>query len=168
MVQLSTRVYHHHLVNLLGVCTEKNNQMLVFQYAPNGTLYENLHGEEHLSWKQRMRIAAGLASGLAYLHHCCDPPVIHGDFRSCNVFLTEDSAAKIGGLGKVPIAGSSELAVVRKMGGTVDPETVQKGIYSRAGDVYSFGVLLLELVSGKPTFCPEFGMLVDWARLQST
>lgn len=162
-VQLLSRIHHHHLVNLVGICNEKNHQMLVFQYAPNGTLYENLHGEEFLSWKQRMRIAVGLASGLAYLHHSCDPPVIHGDFRSCHVFLTEDYAAKIGGLGKVPIVASSELAVVRKKGGTVDPEMVQKGLYSRAGDVYSFGVLLLELISGKLAFSEDLGLLVDWA-----
>eukprot|EP00249_Psilotum_nudum_P003778 c17269_g1_i1 orf=741-1892(+) len=186
-VELLSSVNHQHLVNLVGFCQEKKDQMLVFQYAPNGTLYESLHGapeqpgghfqvlcssglssliylgDEHLSWNQRMRIAVGVASGLAYLHHSCDPPVIHGDFRSCHVFLTEDYAAKVGGLGKVPITGSSELALVRKTGASVDPETVHKGVYSRAGDVYSFGILLLELISGRLVFSEESGMLVEWA-----
>ncbi|KAJ7535129.1 hypothetical protein O6H91_12G019300 [Diphasiastrum complanatum] len=161
---LLSRVCHQHLVNLVGFCEEENQRMLLFQYAPNGTLYENLHGDEHLTWKQRIRLVVGAAYGLAYLHQSCNPPVIHGDLRSRNILLTEDNAAKIAGLGKVPIAASSELAVVRKLGGHVDPEMIHKGVYSRAGDVYSFGVLLLEILSGRLAFSEETGMLVEWAR----
>ncbi|KAJ7524930.1 hypothetical protein O6H91_17G028400 [Diphasiastrum complanatum] len=162
-VDLLSRIHHQHIANLLGFCEEKNYRMLLFQYAPNGTLFENLHGDECLTWKQRMRLVVGAAYGLAYLHHCCNPPVVHGDLRSRNVLLTEDNAAKISGLGKVPITASSELAVVRKLGGYVDPETIHKGVYSRSGDVYSFGVLLLEILSGRLAFNKETGMLVEWA-----
>ncbi|XP_002986220.2 protein MALE DISCOVERER 2 [Selaginella moellendorffii] len=164
-MELLSRVHHQHLANLVGICDEKQERMLLFQYAPNGTLFENLHtGDENLSWKQRMRIIVGAAYGLAYLHHLCNPPVIHGDLRSRNILLTEDFAAKITGLGRVPIAGSSELALVRKTGGYVDPEIVHRGVYSRAGDVFSFGVLLLEVLSGKQAFSEETGMLVEWAQ----
>lgn len=162
-LEVLSRIRHQHLVNLIGYCEDGCCRTLIFQYAPNGTLFENLHGYEHLSWKQRMRIIIGIAYGLAYLHHSCDPPVIHGDLRSCNVLLTEDNAAKINGIGKVPVLASSELAPVRRAGASVDPETVHKGVYSRAGDVYSFGILLLEIVSGRLPFSEKTGTLVEWA-----
>lgn len=165
-LDLLSRIRHQHLVNLIGYCEDGGCRMLVFQYASNGTLFENLHvcaGNEHLTWKQRMRIITGIAYGLAYLHHSCDPPVIHGDIRSSNILLTEDYASKISGIGKVPILASSELALVRKTGASVDPETVLKGVYSRAGDVYSFGVLLLEIVTGRLPFSEQTGLLVEWA-----
>jgi serine/threonine protein kinase len=162
-LELLSRIRHQHLVNLIGYCEDGCCRMLIFQYAPNGTLFEHLHGYEHLTWKQRMRIVIGIAYGLAYLHHSCDPPVIHGDFRSCNILLTEDYAAKINGIGKVPVLASSELALVRRTGASVDPETVHKGVYSRAGDVYSFGILLLEIASGRLPFSEQTGLLVEWA-----
>lgn len=162
-MELLSRIRHQHIVNLIGYCEDGCCRTLIFQYAPNGTLFENLHGFDHLTWKQRMRIITGIAYGLAYLHHSCDPPVIHGDIRSCNILLTEDYAAKINGIGKVPVLASSELALVRKTGASVDPETVHKGVYSRAGDVYSFGILLLEIVSGRLPFSEQTGLLVEWA-----
>eukprot|EP01018_Ginkgo_biloba_P033793 Gb_38856 [translate_table: standard] len=162
-LELLSRIRHQHLVNLIAYSEDSGCRMLIFQYASNGTLFENLHGYEHLTWKQRMRVVIGVAYGLAYLHHSCDPPVIHGDLRSCNILLTEDYAAKINGIGKVPIIASSELALVRRTGASVDPETVHKGVYSRAGDVYSFGILLLEIVTGRLPFSEQTGMLVDWA-----
>lgn len=162
-MELLSRIRHQHIVNLIGYCEDGCCRTLIFQYAPNGTLFENLHGFDHLTWKQRMRVIIGIAYGLAYLHHSCDPPVIHGDIRSCNILLTEDYAAKINGIGKVPVLASSELALVRKTGASVDPETVHKGVYSRAGDVYSFGILLLEIVSGRLPFSEQTGLLVEWA-----
>ncbi|KAH9325607.1 hypothetical protein KI387_005785 [Taxus chinensis] len=165
-LELLSRIRHQHLVNLIGYCEDGGCRILVFQYASNGTLFENLHvctGYERLTWKQRMRIITGIAYGLSYLHHSCDPPVIHGDLRSCNILLTEDYAAKINGIGKVPIVASSELALVRRTGASVDPEIVCKGVYSRAGDVYSFGILLLEIVSGRLPFSEQTGLLVEWA-----
>lgn len=162
-LELLSRIRHQHIVNLIGYCEDGCCRTLIFQYAPNGTLFENLHGYDHLTWKQRMRVVIGIAYGLAYLHHSCDPPVIHGDIRSCNILLTEDYAAKINGIGKVPVLASSELALVRKTGASVDPETVHKGVYSRAGDVYSFGILLLETVSGRLPFSEQTGLLVEWA-----
>lgn len=165
-LELLSRIRHQHLVNLIGYCEDGGCRILIFQYASNGSLFENLHvctGNERLTWKQRMRIITGIAYGLAYQHHSCDPPVIHGDLRSSNILLTEDYAAKINGIGKVPIIASSELALVRRSGASVDPETVHKGVYSRAGDVYSFGILLLEIVTGRLPFSEETGLLVEWA-----
>eukprot|EP01018_Ginkgo_biloba_P023740 Gb_23966 [translate_table: standard] len=144
-VQLLSRVHHQNLINIIGYCEERNCRMLVLQYAPNGTLYENLHGEEHLSWRQRMRIALGTAYGLSYLHHSCNPPMFHGNFNSLNILLTEDYAAKIAGFGKMSGRGGE---LKEKLDYGIDVH-IHKVEGSRATDVYAFGVLLLELVSGR-------------------
>lgn len=160
-VELLCRVHHQNLINLIGYCQEKNCRMLVLQYAPNGTLYENLHGGEQLSWRQRMRIAVGTAYGLSYLHHSCNPPLFFdGKFNSSNIFLTEDYAAKITGLGKSSGRGS-ELEVKSYNDNNVHIQQVES---ARAGDVYAFGILLLELLSGREASNQNALTLIDLAK----
>ncbi|CAM6129208.1 unnamed protein product [Calypogeia fissa] len=166
-VDLLYRVHHQHIVNLVGYCDQKPHRMLLCQYAPNGSLYETLHGEikdELLTWKQRLRIAMGIAYGLCYLHHSCNPPIIHGELTSVNILLTEDFAAKITGLGKVPLLRAmSELQSNGSYMSSEDAKFEQRRLFSRADDVYSFGVIVLELLSGRTAYSDETGRLADWA-----
>ncbi|BBN15911.1 hypothetical protein MPTK1_7g01880 [Marchantia polymorpha subsp. ruderalis] len=171
-VDLLYRVHHQHIINLIGYCDESPHRMLFCQYAPNGSLFEMLHGDEiqdeMLTWKQRTRIVMGIAYGLTYLHHSCNPPIIHGELTSVNIMLTEDFAAKINGLGKVPLLRSSSDFQSGRLSTNGDPyydnpPTDQRSLYSRASDVYSFGVLLLELLTGKVAYSDELGPLAEWA-----
>ncbi|XP_031488907.1 protein MALE DISCOVERER 1-like [Nymphaea colorata] len=161
-IELLSRIRHQNLVNLVGHSDEAGCQVLLFQYASNGTLYENLHGNEHLTWKQRTKIIGGIAYGLHYLHSCV-PPVIHGDLCSQIVLLTEDYAAKIGGIGKsLPGPASAEK---EKRDSTTQAEGMEKGEYSSARDVYAFGILIIEIVSGKMITSADGACILDqWTR----
>lgn len=161
-MNLLSRVHHQHVVNLVGFCDEKSDRMLVYQYAPNGNLFDSLHNDdEHLSWKQRMRIAVGIACGMAFLHHSCGSPIAHGNLTSQNVLLTEDYCAKISGIGTHSLYLKSR--VPKSKAGCSDPKLQIKGICSPFEDVYAFGEILLELVSGKLVYSKESGTIVEWA-----
>lgn len=161
-VDLLSQVRHQHLVNLIGFCMEKHHRMLVFQYAPNGTLFNNLHNDDDpLSWKQRMCVAVGTASALAYLHQFGGSPIVHGDLTSHNVLLAEDYSAKVCGIGTPSQCSKSSLP--KGKGVCVGPDSYGKGGRGPSDDVYSFGVLLLELVSGKSVSSKASGMIVEWA-----
>jgi serine/threonine protein kinase len=139
---------HKNFINLLGFCEEEEpfTRMMVLEYAPNGTLYENLHTDdfEHIGWRGRMRIIMGLAYCIQQMHEL-SPPVVHPDLQSSSILLTEDGAAKI-----VDMSVWHELiseGKQRRNGDRVDHhEQVCAGL---AGNVYNFGVLLLETISGK-------------------
>lgn len=162
-VELLSRIHHQYLANLIGFCEEKQQRLLVFQYAPNGSLFNNLHGDDEcLSWKQRMGVAVGTASALTYLHQSCGYPIIHGDLTSHNVLLAEDFSAKICGIGMQlqPSLVSTPKGLV-VCGDSIDFKG--RGLKSLSDDVYSFGVLLLELISGKSAFNENPGKIVEWA-----
>lgn len=158
-VELLSRIHHQHLANLVGFCEDKQRRLLVFQYAPNGSLFNNLHNDDDcLSWKQRMGVAVGTASALAYLHQACGYPIVHGDLTSHNVLLGEDYSAKVCGI------GTPSQHTPKGHGGFVDSADLKgRGGKSLSDDVYSFGVLLLELISGKSAFSEESGKIVEWA-----
>ncbi|MCO5594123.1 hypothetical protein L7F22_048144 [Adiantum nelumboides] len=162
-VELLSRIHHEYLANLIGFCEEKQQRLLVFQYAPNGSLFNNLHGDDEcLSWKQRMGVAVGTASALAYLHQSCGYPIIHGDLTSHNVLLAEDFSAKVCGVGMqlqytVASTQKGQAACVHST------DLKGRGVKSLSDDVYSFGVLLLELISGKSAFNENPGKIVEWA-----
>ncbi|CAH9114169.1 unnamed protein product [Cuscuta europaea] len=166
-----SRINHKNISKLLGYCRESSpfTRMLVFEYASNGTLYEHLHyGDGYqLSWMRRMNIVIGIAKGLKYLHTNLTPPFTICELNSNSVYLTEDFSPKLvdfeswkailsrseRSLG----AMSSEDAV------SVFPSSMEKRHIDIQGNIYSFGLLLLEIISGKPPYCKHKGSLVDWA-----
>ncbi|KAI8559605.1 hypothetical protein RHMOL_Rhmol04G0186500 [Rhododendron molle] len=154
-IELLSRVHHKNLVGLVGFCFEQGEQMLVYEFMPNGTLKESLSGKSgiHLDWKRRLRIALGSARGLAYLHDLADPPIIHRDVKSTNILLDENLTAKVAdfGLSKL-VSESSKGHVSTQVKGTLgylDPEYYMTQQLTEKSDVYSFGVVMLELVTAR-------------------
>ncbi|GER24508.1 leucine-rich repeat protein kinase family protein, partial [Striga asiatica] len=156
-----SRVNHKNFVNLIGYCEEDEpfTRMMVFEYAPNGTLFEHLHVKdlEHLDWNARMRIVMGAAYCLQYMHEL-KPPVAHINLTSKDIFLTDDYAAKIADVGFW-----LELVVKSKNKGESDSEHSElPPLADVETNVHSFGVLLLEIVSGMLPHSPEKGNLTNW------
>lgn len=154
-IELLSRVHHKNLVGLVGFCFEQGEQMLVYEFIPNGTLRENLMGRGHiqLDWKRRLRIALGSAKGLAYLHELANPPIIHRDIKSTNILLDENLNAKVAdfGLSKL-VADANKGHVSTQVKGTLgylDPEYYMTQQLTDKSDVYSFGVVMLELITSK-------------------
>ncbi|KAF9596490.1 hypothetical protein IFM89_012221 [Coptis chinensis] len=154
-----SKVNHKNFMNLLGYCEEVKpfTRMMVFEYAPNGTLFEHLHIKEaeHLDWGVRLRIAMGIAYCLEHMHQL-NPPVIHKNLQSSNVYLTEDYAAKIS-----DHSVWNEPAMA-KMGsaGTESVDTLSPDLQT---NIYNFGIILLEMVTGKLPFSAENNPIVEWA-----
>ncbi|XP_057775770.1 probable LRR receptor-like serine/threonine-protein kinase At1g63430 isoform X1 [Salvia miltiorrhiza] len=166
------RLNHENVGKLLGYCTESKpfTRMLVFDYASNGTLYEHLHYGEacQFSWTRRMRILIGIARGLKYLHAELNPPFTISELNSSSIYLTDDFSPKL-------VDFECWKAVVsrsEKSSGTISNEgavcILPKNLEGRhldiQGNIYAFGILLLEIVSGRPPYCEDKGCLVDWAK----
>ncbi|GLJ34404.1 hypothetical protein SUGI_0691680 [Cryptomeria japonica] len=157
-IELLSRVHHKNLVGLIGFCTEQKEQMLIYEYIPNGTLRENLIGEFTLDWARRLQIALGSARGLNYLHELANPPIIHRDVKSSNILLDENLNAKVAdfGLSKLVCDGGVDSGgkghVSTEVKGTLgylDPEYYMTQQLSEKSDVYSFGIVLLELITAR-------------------
>ncbi|ONK64073.1 uncharacterized protein A4U43_C07F21810 [Asparagus officinalis] len=160
------RINHENTARLLGYCKESDplSRMLVFEYASNGTLYEYLHyGEGYqLSWLRRMRIVLGIARGLRYLHTELQPPFAFSELNSSTVYLTEDFSPKVVDFDSWKmICSKSE----KNYGGSLHSFFGSFGQRQMdiQGNTFSFGVLLLEIISGRPPYCKDRGRLVDWA-----
>ncbi|XP_076900392.1 serine/threonine receptor-like kinase NFP [Bidens hawaiensis] len=152
-LKILQKVNHGNLVILEGFCIDPDNSncYLVYEYLENGSLYTRLHDSkaERLSWRKRLRIALDIANGLQYIHEHTIPRVIHKDVKSSNILLDAHMRAKIANFG---LAKSGCNAITRHIVGTqgyVAPEYISDGIVSTKMDVFSFGVILLELVSGR-------------------
>ncbi|GAB2298586.1 hypothetical protein Dimus_032653 [Dionaea muscipula] len=161
-IETLSRVNHKNFVNLIGYCEEEEpfSRMMVFEYAPNGTLFEHLHVKEmeHLDWSFRMRIIMGTAYCLQYMHEL-NPPVAHSNLNSAIIYLTDDYAAKIAEVGFSKGAGSKPNISDED---EQNYEELQLPADSES-NVYSFGVMLLEAISGKLPYSKEQGSLVHWA-----
>ncbi|CAI5479835.1 unnamed protein product [Closterium sp. Yama58-4] len=154
------RIRHPSLLGLLGVCATAGELLMVFDYLPNGSLETRLrdHTKPPLPWDLRMRIACEAATGLAFLH-ACRPPIIHRDVKAANVLLDAHMHALVSDFGLAKVASdqyTQPMAVTSIMGtrGYVAPEYVQTGLITAAIDVYAFGVILLELITGHVPFHP--------------
>ncbi|CAK9218373.1 unnamed protein product [Sphagnum troendelagicum] len=165
---------HRNLVNLRGYCCAPAANLLLYDYLPGGSLDHNLHEreshEELLSWADRMKIATGAARGLAYLHHDCCPRIIHRDIKSSNILLDARLEPYVSDFGLAKLLDDDDSHVTTIVAGTfgyLAPEYMQSGRATEKGDVYSYGVMLLELISGKRPTDPSLmnqGMnLVGWA-----
>lgn len=170
-------VKHRDLVPLLGFCVAGKEKLLVYKYMKNGTLYDKLHQGENghsMEWTTRLKIAIGAARAFAWLHHNCNPRIIHRNISSKCILLDADLDPKISDFGLArlmnPIDTHLSTFVNGEFGdiGYVAPEYSRTLVATPKGDVYSFGTVLLELVTGeRPTEvskAPESfkGNLVDW------
>ncbi|XP_052626633.1 putative receptor-like protein kinase At5g39000 [Lactuca sativa] len=182
-IQMICRLQHNHLVSLIGYCHDGTEMILVYEYMPHGTLAEHLFnlGEdqsnrfESLPWDQRLKICVGAARGLDYLHTGTHHGVIHRDVKTSNILLDEDFVGKISDFGLSKVENTSRILqksyVSTNIKGTVgylDPDYFLSRKLSRKSDVYAFGVVLFEVLCGRPAVDPgleeDQRSLALWAR----
>ncbi|CAB4320438.1 unnamed protein product [Prunus armeniaca] len=165
-------IRHINVVKLYCSITSEGSSFLVYEYLPNGNLWDRLHTSEDmkLAWEPRYEIAVGAAKGLEYLHHCLERPMMHRDVKSSNILLDELLKPRIADFGLAKIveasAGRDSTHVVAGTHGYIAPEYGYTYRVNEKSDVYSFGVVLMELVTGKKPMEPEFGEtnnIVSWA-----
>ncbi|CAN6248857.1 unnamed protein product [Urochloa humidicola] len=151
---LVAKLKHKNLVRLVGVCLEQQERLLVYEYVPNRSLDIVLFGaENHLDWEQRYRIINGIARGLQYLHEDSQLKVVHRDLKASNILLDTNMNPKISDFGLARIFSRDQTqAVTKSVIGTygyMAPEYVMRGNYSVKSDAFSFGVMVLEIVTGR-------------------
>ncbi|XP_027163930.1 probable receptor-like protein kinase At4g10390 [Coffea eugenioides] len=172
------RLRHDNIVKLLGYSDHPEESILVFEYVPNGNLQDKLHTEEEeesgLSWNSRIKIAFQLAQALEYLHHKCPLQIVHGDIKASNILLDRHlncklcdfGSAKMGFASSVlppfsssssAMSSSSSSRMMLGSPGYADPHYLRTGIASKKNDVYSFGVILLQLITGREALCSRTG-----------
>ncbi|KAI8002566.1 putative serine/threonine-protein kinase PBL21 [Camellia lanceoleosa] len=175
-VLMLSLLHHRNLVTLIGYCTDGEQRLLVYEYMAMGSLEDHLFDiepdKEPLSWSTRMKIAVGAARGLEYLHCKASPPVIYRDLKSANILLDENFNPKLSdfGLAKLGPVGDNTHVSTRVMGtyGYCAPEYAMSGKLTLKSDIYSFGVVLLELITGRKAIDsskkPGQQNLIVWSR----
>ncbi|XP_031101966.1 leucine-rich repeat receptor-like protein kinase PXL1 [Ipomoea triloba] len=172
-VDLLGKLRHRNIVRLLGYLHNETDVMMVYEYMPNGNLGAALHGKEAgkllVDWVSRYNIALGVAHGLAYLHHDCYPPVIHRDVKPNNILLDSNFEARIAdfGLARMMQRKNETVSMVAGSYGYIAPEYGYTLKVDEKSDIYSYGVVLLELLTGKMALDPAFGEatdIVEWVR----
>ncbi|KAH9558505.1 hypothetical protein CY35_06G012500 [Sphagnum magellanicum] len=157
-VHLLSRIRHKNLVSLVGFCQEGEEKILVYEFMAFGTLREHLYGTEKaihepMSWKTRLSIALDAAQGLEYLHEGCMPSIIHRDVKSSNILLSSKMVGKMAdfGLSKLTtVDGASHVStMVKGTAGYLDPEYYMNQQLTEKSDVFSFGIVLLEIICGR-------------------
>lgn len=145
------RLRHKNIVKLQGWCNQRNHLLLVYEYMPNGSL-DKFIGKGFLDWKTRYKILTGLASALLYLHEECGSPVVHRDVKPNNVMLDSDYNAHLGDFGLARLLQNDDASATTVLAGTpgyLAPEVGFTGKATPESDVYSFGMVVLEVVCGR-------------------
>uniref|UniRef100_A0A1J3CHJ1 Proline-rich receptor-like protein kinase PERK13 n=1 Tax=Noccaea caerulescens TaxID=107243 RepID=A0A1J3CHJ1_NOCCA len=175
-IEIITTLHHKNIISLLGFCFEDNNLLLVYNYLSRGSLEENLHGNKKdpvaFRWSKRYKVAVGVAEALDYLHNSASQPVIHRDVKSSNILLSDEFEPQLSDFGLARWASISTTHIIcSDVAGTfgyLAPEYFMYGKVNDKIDVYAFGVVLLELLSGRKPIssgCPKGQeSLVLWAK----
>ncbi|GFP87082.1 brassinosteroid insensitive 1-associated receptor kinase 1 [Phtheirospermum japonicum] len=176
-VEMISMAVHRNLLRLRGFCMTPTERLLVYPYMANGSvascLRERPDSTPPLDWPKRKRIALGSARGLAYLHDHCDPKIIHRDVKAANILLDEDFEAVVGDFGLAKLMDYKDTHVTTAVRGTIGhiaPEYLSTGKSSEKTDVFGYGVMLLELITGQRAFdlarlaSDDDVMLLDWVK----
>lgn len=176
-VELISMAVHRNLLRLRGFCMTPTERLLVYPYMANGSvasrLRERTPNDPPLEWETRARIALGSARGLSYLHDHCDPKIIHRDVKAANILLDEDFEAVVGDFGLAKLMDYKDTHVTTAVRGTIGhiaPEYLSTGKSSEKTDVFGYGIMLLELITGQRAFDlarlanDDDVMLLDWVK----
>ncbi|KAF2548322.1 hypothetical protein F2Q70_00022276 [Brassica cretica] len=170
-IQILGSIRHRNIVKLLGYCSNKSVKLLLYNYFPNGNLQQLLQGNRSLDWETRYKIAIGTAQGLAYLHHDCVPAILHRDVKCNNILLNSKYEAILAdfGLAKVMNSPNYHTAMSQVAGsyGYIAPEYGYTMNITQKSDVYSYGVVLLEILLGRSAVEPQIGdglHIVEWVK----
>ena len=154
-VEVLSRVRHPHVVLLMGQCPEAG--AIVYEYLPGGNLQERIaragqDGFPHLQWHERLRIISEVSGALLFLHRH-EPPILHRDLKPDNILLDANACSKVADVGLARLIPAEASAVTWKVRGTagyIDPEEIQTGTLSVTSDIYAFGLIVLQLLTGLP------------------
>ncbi|XP_010549936.1 PREDICTED: protein NSP-INTERACTING KINASE 1 [Tarenaya hassleriana] len=171
-VEMISLAVHRNLLRLFGFCITPAEKLLVYPYMSNGSVASRLKGKPVLDWSTRKRIAIGAARGLVYLHEQCDPKIIHRDVKAANILLDDYCEAVVGDFGLAKLLDHQDSHVTTAVRGTVGhiaPEYLSTGQSSEKTDVFGFGILLLELITGQRALefskaANQKGAMLEWVK----
>ncbi|PON45845.1 Serine/threonine protein kinase [Trema orientale] len=171
-VEMISLAVHRNLLRLYGFCITPTERLLIYPYMSNGSVASRLKGKPVLDWSTRKRISLGAARGLLYLHEQCDPKIIHRDVKAANILLDDYCEAVVGDFGLAKLLDHQDSHVTTAVRGTVGhiaPEYLSTGQSSEKTDVFGFGILLLELITGQRALefgkaANQKGAILDWVR----
>ncbi|XP_065871091.1 probable receptor-like protein kinase At1g49730 isoform X1 [Euphorbia lathyris] len=170
-IELLARLHHRHLVALRGFCIRKHERFLMYEYMANGSLKDHLHSSSKtpLSWQTRVQIAIDVANALEYLHYYCDPPLCHRDIKASNILLDDNFVAKVADFGLAHASKNGSISFepvntdIRGTPGYMDPEYIITQELTEKSDIYSYGVVLLEIITSRRAIQDNRNLL-EWSQ----